>query len=104
MKTAIALGVVAGAAVVCFGRVYLQYHTPLQVLAGAALGSLCGAAWFAAVHRLLAPLVFPWIESWRLSKLLLIRDASAVDDLLLLEYEALMAARAAPRPKPLKEH
>lgn len=36
-------------AVVSYARVYLHYHSPLQVAVGAAAGIACGAGWFIVV-------------------------------------------------------
>lgn len=51
------------AVLVCFGRIYLQYHSLSQVLIGSVIGFLTGCTWFAFTHLLLAP-KFPWIVSW----------------------------------------
>ena len=40
------------AAAVAWSRVYLEYHTPTQVLAGCAAGALSAASWFAATSWL----------------------------------------------------
>jgi membrane-associated phospholipid phosphatase len=50
-------------ALVCYGRVYLQYHTVSQVVYGSLVGIFTGIAWFLVVHLLLTPF-FPIIVSW----------------------------------------
>jgi dolichyldiphosphatase len=42
----LALSSFVGAAAVAQSRIYLNYHTPRQVLAGCAVGIACAAAWF----------------------------------------------------------
>lgn len=51
------------AAMVCFGRIYLQYHSWAQVIVGAIVGSVFGFLWFFFTHFILAP-KFPYVVSW----------------------------------------
>lgn len=51
------------AGAVAASRVYLEYHTLAQVMAGGALGALAACAWFALTHCVFTPL-FPYICSW----------------------------------------
>jgi len=78
-------GVLAAAALVVYSRVYLLYHSAAQVAVGSALGVCLGAAWFALVHLLLAPL-FPAIANWRVSELLMVRDTTLIPNILWFEY------------------
>lgn len=71
---------------VCYGRVYLMYHTVSQVIAGAFIGVFSGALWFLFVHVILTPFVFPRVVSWKISELLLIRDTSLIPNILFFEY------------------
>lgn len=71
---------------VCYGRVYLLYHTINQVIVGAIIGLTFGTLWFSFVHCILTPYVFPQIVSWRISELLLIRDTSLIPNVLFFEY------------------
>ena len=71
---------------VCFGRVYLLYHTTSQVIAGAFVGLVFGVLWFLFVHVILTPFVFPRVVTWKISELLLIRDTSLIPNILLFEY------------------
>lgn len=75
-------------ALVCYGRVYLLYHTVNQVLIGALIGTLTGFVWFFFVHSILTPYVFPKIVSWKISEALLIRDTSLIPNILFFEYTA----------------
>jgi dolichyldiphosphatase len=71
---------------VCYGRIYLLYHTLNQVLVGAFIGLTFGILWFLLVHCILTPYLFPQIVSWRISELLLIRDTSLIPNVLFFEY------------------
>lgn len=75
-------------ALVCYGRVYLLYHTINQVIVGALIGALAGFLWFFFVHSILTPYVFPKIVSWKISEFLLIRDTSLIPNIMFFEYTA----------------
>ena len=75
-------------ALVCYGRVYLLYHTVSQVIVGGLIGAFAGIFYFFFVHSILTPYVFPKIVSWRISELLLIRDTSLIPNILFFEYTA----------------
>jgi len=77
-----------GTILVCYGRIYLLYHTVSQVFVGAFIGVISGSLWFLFVHVILTPYVFPSIVSWRICELLLIRDTSLIPNILFFEYSA----------------
>jgi dolichyldiphosphatase len=91
-------GLLGGAAAVGVSRVYLAYHTTAQILVGWAVGAAAGCAWFGVTESVLRPL-FPRVASWPLSRALLLRDCSAVEDVLTVEYEATVRAAAAGRKR-----
>ncbi|CAO1443990.1 unnamed protein product [Diamesa hyperborea] len=74
-------------ALICYGRIYLLYHTLSQVIVGALLGLAFGGFWFTLVHVFLTPL-FPKIVAWRISELFLIRDTTLIPNILFFEYTA----------------
>jgi dolichyldiphosphatase len=82
------LGLIIVTALVCYGRLYLMYHTLSQVIVGSIVGLVTGLVWFVFVHAVLTPYVFPKIVSWRISELLLIRDTSLIPNILFFEYTA----------------
>lgn len=45
-RLALALLLLAGAAAVAQSRIYLNYHTPKQVLVGCIAGAICAIGWF----------------------------------------------------------
>lgn len=51
------------AIVVCFSRIYLEYHTISQIFCGAFIGVLFATFWFAVTYWILTPL-FPKVVSW----------------------------------------
>ena len=55
-----------------YSRVYLQYHTPSQVVWGGVVGGLGALLWFLATQLLFTPL-YPTVERWALSEYFMIR-------------------------------
>jgi len=53
--------VIFGASVVCLSRIYLRYHTPLQVLCGVFIGATLGVAWYIFVIILRAVGFVDWL-------------------------------------------
>ncbi|CAM9240466.1 unnamed protein product [Chrysoparadoxa australica] len=84
--------VVLGCWVVAVGisRCYLTCHTPGQVLGGAKLGCLVGAAWYSVYELLWLPRL-PAIASHPICRYLMIRDYSLVGNSVELEYGGLQA-------------
>lgn len=73
----------------CWSRVYLGYHTWLQVFAGFFLGTLLGGIWWLTIKKILI-LQFPkWRQHW-IWKMLLIKDYSQVNDISFFEYQSLL--------------
>ncbi|KAI9747011.1 MAG: hypothetical protein M1815_004733 [Lichina confinis] len=79
-RVALSMLVVAGAGAVAVSRVYLRYHTPKQVLAGAVAGVLFALGWFSATTWLRrlgvvdALLDDPWVRALRLRDLVVDED------------------------------
>lgn len=70
---------------VCYGRIYLLYHTLNQVLIGAFVGMVMGVLWFLLTHCVLTP-YFPMVVTWRISELFLLRDTTLIPNVLWFEY------------------
>jgi len=66
--------VLAGASTVAYSRIYLQYHTFLQVVAGMGIGAVLGASWYGTVLALRASGVVDWILHLRIAELLWFKD------------------------------
>lgn len=78
---------IASVPVIMYSRVRLGVHSVEQVLAGAFLGALLGAAWHSCGQRWARPRLFPWAAATRLGRWLRVRDAVAVYDAQLIESE-----------------
>lgn len=76
-----------GSFLVCYSRVYLQYHTWSQVIAGIGVGLFTGSLWFAITQLFLSP-IFPKVVAWKLSEVLLLRDTTLIPNVLWFEYTA----------------
>ncbi|GAB6027905.1 Dolichyldiphosphatase 1 [Chamberlinius hualienensis] len=84
-KFVVTLGVFSSALVVSYSRVYLQYHTCMQVVWGAIIGMTLATIWFAITQVVLTPL-FPVIASWPISEFLMIRDSTLIPNVMWFEY------------------
>lgn len=87
--TIIALASWIAAGLCSYSRVYLGYHTLIQVVVGTGMGALVGAAWFALYVYQLEPLGRQLVNTNSFFQLLLIREHSAVGNVLKAEYDAL---------------
>jgi dolichyldiphosphatase len=70
-----------GAGAVSFSRLYLNYHTPKQVLAGSAAGVLSAIFWFSFVSYLRTYGWVDWALDLPLAQALRIRDLVVSEDL-----------------------
>lgn len=70
------------AAAVVVSRVYLNYHTPKQVMAGCAAGALSAFAWFLMTMYLRRSGWIEWGLDTRLAEMLRIRDLVITEDLV----------------------
>lgn len=75
-----------------YSRVYLGYHTPAQVFAGAILGVFLGALWFWLVNSVFS-LYFPAIEDSAFGRIFYVKDTSHIPNVLKFEYDNARAAR-----------
>jgi dolichyldiphosphatase len=79
------------AGLVMYSRVYLGYHSILQVLVGCLVGGAVAILWYIFSEAYLRP-HYAAIAKWRVCQYFLVRDTSAVGDVLSLEYRAVLAA------------
>jgi dolichyldiphosphatase len=70
------------AAAVVVSRVYLNYHTPKQVMVGCAAGALSAIAWFLMTMYLRRAGWVEWGLDTRLAEMLRIRDLVITEDLV----------------------
>lgn len=96
-RLAVSLAALALAALVAWSRVYLGYHSPRQVLAGALVGALCAAAWFAATALLRRSGWLAWVLDTRPAAALRLRDLAVHEDVCQAGWEKWRRLR--PKPK-----
>lgn len=81
IRIALAVGLCAGAGAVAISRIYLNYHTPKQVLAGCGAGIGCAFTWFLVTAFLRAHGWIDWALDMAISNQLRIRDLVVSEDL-----------------------
>ncbi|KGO68156.1 Phosphatidic acid phosphatase type 2/haloperoxidase [Penicillium italicum] len=74
LRVLVMLALCIGAAGVAVSRVYLNYHTPRQVLAGCAAGFVCACGWFVVTSLLRSSGLIEWAMETTVSRLVRIRD------------------------------
>ncbi|PSK45152.1 hypothetical protein B9Z65_2292 [Elsinoe australis] len=79
--------IIAGAASVAQSRIYLNYHTPRQVLVGCIAGTAIALAWFAVTSYLRHSGWLEWILDLELVKYFRIRDLVVNEDLVDAGWE-----------------
>ena len=80
-RLATTFAVCFGSSLVAVSRIYLNYHTPKQVLAGYITGSICAFGWFYTTHFLRKA---GWIDQaldLAIVRFVRIRDLAASEDL-----------------------
>lgn len=81
IRTALAVGSFVGASAVAWSRIYLNYHTQRQVLAGFAAGVVCAVSWFCITSYLRTSGWLDWALDLEVSRKLRIRDLVVNEDL-----------------------
>jgi len=81
IRAILGLGLCLGAGAVATSRVYLNYHTPKQVLAGCAAGVVCAASWFFVTWFLRTTGWIDWALDLGLVRHLRARDLVVREDL-----------------------
>lgn len=85
------------AAAVAWSRVYLNYHTPRQVVVGSLAGTVCAAAWFAATAVLRRTGWLAWLLDAPPARWLRVRDLVVEEDLAQAGWEKWEARKVAAR-------
>lgn len=83
------------AAAVAWSRVYLNYHTPRQVVAGCAAGALSAVAWFVATEVARRVGLLTWAIDLPPARWLRIRDLAVEEDPCQAGWEKWDGRRAA---------
>jgi len=100
-KTMSSILCLGGAVTMSYSRVYLQYHTEDQVVAGSVIGSVAALFWFLVTQKILTPL-FPMIASWRISEVFMIRDCTPIPNIMWFEFVSTRGEYAARKKKERK--
>ena len=79
--------VIGGAAAVAQSRIYLNYHTPKQVLVGCAAGAFCAIGWFIVTSYLRHAGWMDWVLDFGICKYFRIRDLLVNEDLVDAGWE-----------------
>lgn len=88
-----ALLLVINAAMVAASRIYLNYHTPKQVLVGCCAGTAFALVWYALTATLRSQGLIDWVLSLTVAKVLRIRDLLLDEDLVESGYREYLARR-----------
>lgn len=81
LRTVVTAGLAVAAVGVSASRIYLNYHTPKQVLAGCAAGLVCACGWFMISSLLRNSGWIDWALDLTLARLMRIRDLVVSEDL-----------------------
>lgn len=90
-RPALALGMIVLSVAVAASRVYLGYHTLMQVVAGLSTGCVFAAIWFCVYTAVLRRWLGPWVLGSAVCQYFMIRDCAHIEDLVTFEYEAIMS-------------
>ncbi|ORX69553.1 hypothetical protein DL89DRAFT_316893 [Linderina pennispora] len=82
------LGALVLGILVAVSRVYLNYHTVRQVVAGVAVGLAAGAGWFGITEAaFFGSGLAEWVLDTRVCQWLMVRDSRSIPDIARREYE-----------------
>jgi dolichyldiphosphatase len=81
-RTMVSLLALASAATVSVSRIYLNYHTPRQVLVGCAAGASIAIVWFVIVAFVRQSGLLEWALDTDLARKFRIRDLVITEDLM----------------------
>lgn len=82
LRVLVMLTLCLGGAAVSVSRIYLNYHTPRQVLAGCAAGFVCACSWFLITSFFRRTGWIEWATELTVSRLLRVRDLVVSEDLV----------------------
>ena len=90
----LAICVIFAAAMVASSRVYLNYHTPKQVLVGCAAGATIAVAWFIVTSYLRSSGWVAWVLELDIVRYFRVRDLVVNEDLVDAGWERWQGRRA----------
>uniref|UniRef100_A0A0R3T9Q2 Dolichyldiphosphatase n=1 Tax=Rodentolepis nana TaxID=102285 RepID=A0A0R3T9Q2_RODNA len=74
--------------IVCYTRIYLEFHYMGQIFMGALVGIIFGSFWFFLVHVICTPW-FPWIVNSKIGTQLMLQDFTNVPNVFTVEYNTM---------------
>lgn len=86
-RSLLALLILAGAAAVAQSRIYLNYHTPKQVLVGCIAGAVCAVGWFIVTTYLRHAGWLDWALDMSIPRYFRMRDLVVNEDLVDAGWE-----------------
>lgn len=98
-RVAVSLLACLGAGAVAASRVYLNYHTPKQVLAGSIVGTIVAAVWFAFTRQLREHGWIEWGLDTQLARLVRVRDLVLDEDFVESGWQRYENKRMSQRSK-----
>ena len=81
-RLVLSLVAISCAGLVAASRVYLNYHTPKQVVAGCVAGSLAAIGWFVMTTAVRRLGLLDWALNQKLSRMLRMRDLVVTEDIM----------------------
>nr|CDS30616.1 dolichyldiphosphatase 1 [Hymenolepis microstoma] len=88
----------ASSTLVCYTRIYLEFHYTGQVFIGALVGIIFGSFWFFLVHVICTPW-FPWIVNSKIGTLFMLQDFTNVPNVFTVEYNAMRQYNQTPNKR-----
>ncbi|RAL08334.1 phosphatase PAP2 family protein [Aspergillus homomorphus CBS 101889] len=104
IRALLSLVLCIGAGAVAISRVYLNYHTPKQVLAGSGAGVLCAIAWFFVTRQVRILGWVDWVLDLKVSKFFRLRDLVVSEDLVEAGWQHSEAKRKSKRKDSSEHH
>ena len=83
----LSMAAIGSAALISVSRVYLQYHTPRQVIIGSAAGIAFAVAWFAATEWARRQGLVEWILDLEIVRQARVRDLVCEEDLVEVGWQ-----------------
>ncbi|PWY72327.1 PAP2-domain-containing protein [Aspergillus heteromorphus CBS 117.55] len=93
VRVLLALVLCLGAGAVAGSRIYLNYHTPRQVLAGCGAGAVCAFAWFFVTRLLRVHGWIDWVLDQDIVRWFRVRDLLVSEDLVEAGWQQWEAKR-----------
>jgi dolichyldiphosphatase len=97
VRLGLSLAAVACAGAVAWSRIYLNYHTPKQVLVGCGAGALSAVAWFCLTTVFRRSGLLSWAIDLPIVRLFRVRDLVVEEDLCQSGWEKWEERRAVER-------